>query len=135
MLRNIGVGLLMVAFVLALIWASGARAEATQVGDTLALEGQIVCDTENQVQQIADIDQKTKGQGVFELVEMFRQIPDAAGEPTCSIQRVEGVVMERKEVGRVWMPDGEEADGFLVRLKGESEEFWIIQAVLITPSI
>lgn len=134
MLKNLGCGLLMILFVLALVWASGARAE-TKVGDELALQGQIVCDTENQIQQVADIDRETKGKGVFDLVEQFSKIPDAKGEPTCNIQPVDGIVLERKEVGRVWLPNGQEADGFLVHLKGESEEFWIIQAVLITPSI
>jgi hypothetical protein len=110
-----------------------AHAE-TKVGDVLALEGQVVCDTENQIQQIVDIDKETKGTGVAELLQVFQKIPDAKGEPTCTVQRIEGVIVERKDIGRIWMPDGQEADGFLVHLQGEAEDFWIIEANLLRPS-
>ena len=123
----------LIGAVAAACYCGSARAE-TKVGDILALDGQVVCDTENQIQQIADIDKATKGTGVFELVQTFSKISNASGEPTCSVQRIEGVILERKEIGTVWMPDGKEADGVLLHLKGEAEEFWIIEATLLPPS-
>jgi hypothetical protein len=121
----------------ALIAASlcgSVRAE-TKIGDTLALEGQVVCDTENEIQQIADIDRETKGRGVADLLRAFQHVPNSKGEPTCTVQRIEGVIVERKDIGRIWMPDGREANGFLLHLQGEAEEFWIMEANLLPPSI
>ena len=71
-MHNVITGIGMIGATALLIYAGSARAE-TNIGDRLALKGQVVCDTENQIQQVADIDRETKGKGVFDLVEEFAE--------------------------------------------------------------
>lgn len=136
MVKNILAGLLMIALVLALMWASNARA-APVVGQPFSTPNAILCDEKSQIEDLIAGSKEANGAGLIPRYLKWKATQDAAGEPTCNIQPLQNALVKSVEdIGETLSPSGEKLHGYVVEITGTDDvSGWVLFGVKeATPS-
>ena len=101
--------------------STAALADPQRVGQRVMAQSIIVCDTREQVKALYDAAKNQGGKGFAVKYRELNELIDKAGEPTCTVQPINGsAVKSVEDVGKAVSASGRTVHGWLLEILGSN---------------
>lgn len=128
-MKQLLIGTAMVAATALVVFAGSARADVPAAGTTMSFPPSIVCDTKQQIADIAKASAESKGQKFIDKFKEYQALKDAKNEPTCAYQPLQGITLgENVDLGTIYTQSGAAIHGYAVHFGTSQAEGWLLFA-------